>query len=181
MWRLIGAGLCAMVLQAVIVDRLAITVGQQSITELQLEEELRVTALLNREPVSRTDAARKLAADRLIQQLLIEREMDLTRYTPPTEKETDGYIQHVEAEFGPPAQLQALLARYQLTQRTLEQHLKRQLSILRFVEYRFQPESEAGVDGGVATEEKPANDALSAWLEQARRQMEIVYIDKSLR
>ncbi len=181
MWRLIGAGLCVMVLQAVIVDRLAITVGQQSITELQIDEELRVTAFLNREPVSRTDPARKSAADRLIQQLLIEREMELTRYTLPTEKETNAYIKRIEAEFGPPAQLQDLLAKYQLTQRTLEQHLKRQLSILRFVDYRFQPESESGGDRTAVGKHDSENDALSGWLEQARRQVDIVYIDKSLR
>ncbi len=48
--RFAAAILCLLLTaQAEIIDRIAVTVGNQVITELQIDEELRVTALLNHE------------------------------------------------------------------------------------------------------------------------------------
>ncbi len=48
-----------------------------------MDEEVRVTAFLNREKVDLGAEARKQAADRLIEQALIKREMDLSHYPLP--------------------------------------------------------------------------------------------------
>ena len=53
------------------------------ITQSQVDDEIRVTAFLNREKVDLSAAARKQAASRLIEQALIKREMDLSRYPLP--------------------------------------------------------------------------------------------------
>ena len=65
--------------------------GRQVITELQLDEEIRVTDFLNKEPIIRDTTARRAAADRLVQQLLIRREMDVSRYPLPTDAEVDKF------------------------------------------------------------------------------------------
>ena len=66
-----------------IIDRIAITVGNQVITESQIDEELRITAFLNRDKLDVSDDARKQAANRLIDQALVKREMELSHYPFP--------------------------------------------------------------------------------------------------
>jgi len=53
-------------LSAKMLDRIAIVVDHRIITETQLQEELQVTAFLNRQPVNTDVGARRAAADRLV-------------------------------------------------------------------------------------------------------------------
>ncbi|MDQ2712274.1 MAG: hypothetical protein M3Y24_08615, partial [Acidobacteriota bacterium] len=85
-----------------ILDRLAITIGYQAVTELDIDEELRVTALLNHQPIVRHIEARRAAADRLVQQFLIKREMEISRYPVTESAEIDAYAEEVKKELGGP-------------------------------------------------------------------------------
>jgi len=67
-------------LQATIVDRVAIAVGNKVITQSEIEERIRLTAFQNREKPDFSPASRKQAAERLIDQKLIEREMDVGHF-----------------------------------------------------------------------------------------------------
>ena len=193
-----------------IVDRLAIIVGQQTITELQLDEEIRVTALLNNKPIVRDAETRRAAADRLVEQLLIRHEMEQSHYPLPGAQEVDQYVAQIRQQTGPPAAFAQALAAYQLSENTLRQHLELQLVALRFVEYRFRPDAtvsdeeiETAYRRKIAdwktqhTGNPPALEssreairteltaqrtdaALNAWLAESRRQMNIVYLDRSL-
>ena len=187
---------------AEIVDRVAIAIGYQVITESAIDEELRVTALLNGKPVRLDEKARHDAADRLIQQFLIKRDMELSRYTPPDDADVTAYTRAVETELGGANQLAALLPKYSLTENVLRDHLALQLLTLRFVEFRFRPDlnvSDSDVEAyrqrqntsvpAAATGknrirqtiiEERTNAALSAWLEAARKRANIVYFDKAL-
>lgn len=182
MWKLLTAGCMALLLQAEIVDRLAIVVGRQSVTELQLDEELRVTAFLNNQPVSRTPEARRAAADRLVEQLLLEREMELSRYEQADPKQLSAYLAQLQAAAGGPARFEQALRDYNLSESALKEHLELQLEILRFVEYRFRSDvttSKGNIRKKILDEQ--ADEALAAWLEESRKQVNIVYVDKSLR
>jgi hypothetical protein len=181
MWKLVAAGCMAMLLQAEIVDRLAITVGWESITELQLDEELRVTALLNDRPVSRSTDARRAAADRLVDQLLLKREMDLSHYRGTESGDLEAYMAQVELTCGGPDRFRQLLRQYNLSESTLKEHLDLQLAISRFVEYRFRSDTSAASSIRPKTIDEQTDEALAAWLEESRKQVNIVYIDKSLR
>jgi len=185
-------------LSAAIVDRLAVIVGQQTITQLQLDEEIRVTALLNRRPVARDVETRRAAADRLVEQLLIRREMEQSRYPLPSQQEVDLYLEQIRAQNGSGEELAKTLATYNLTESTLRQHLEAQLVTLRFIEYRFRPDAAVsdeeieaaykGEAGKNATRESirttlleaRTDAALNAWLAESRRQVNIVYLDKTL-
>ncbi len=185
-------------LGAEIVDRLIVAVGQQTITQLQLDEEIRVTALLNRRPVARDLETRRAAADRLVEQLLVRREMEQSRYPLPGQGDVDLYLEQIRTQNGGEAGLAKALAAYQLTENTLRQHLEAQLVTLRFIEYRFRPDAEVsdeeieaaykGESGKTATRESirttlmeaRTDAALNAWLAESRRQINIVYLDKSL-
>jgi hypothetical protein len=186
-------------LTGAIVDRLAVIVGQQTITQLQLDEEIRVTALLNRRAIARDVETRRAAADRLVEQLLIRREMEQSRYPLPDEQEVNQYLEQIRMQNGGQAGLAKALVSYELTESTLRQHLESQLVALRFIEYRFRPDaavSDEEVETAyrrqeadkktpresirTALTEERTDTALNTWLAESRRQVNIVYLDKSL-
>ena len=200
----------AFALQGEIVDRLAIAVGREVITELQLDEELRVTAFLNHQPVIRDLEARRTAADRLVEQFLIRHEIELSRYPLPTEEQVTAYVDSVRMEQGGPDAFKTALASYNLGEEALKQHLALQLSTMRFVDYRFAsdtavpdsaieaayrreienwkemhrdnpPTLDAAREGirKTLTAER-ADAALESWLAERRKQLTIVYRDKTL-
>ena len=211
MWRAVFILCLAGLLPAEIIDRVAIAVGRQVITELQIDEEIRITAFLNRQPVVRDGDARREAADRLVEQFLVKREMELSRYPLPGEEEIDKYLAEVREGFGSAEQFRRALAEYQLSEATLREHLALQLTTLRFIEFRFRPD--VGVsDADIQNEyqrnvaawkanhpgepaptlaasretilrsliETRTDAALDTWLEESRKQLNIVYLDKSL-
>jgi hypothetical protein len=185
------------VLKGEIIDRIAIAIGNRTITELQIDEELRVTALLNHRPLVRDQKARRDAADRLIQQFLIRGEMRVSRYPDPQPAEIAAYKDQVAKNCGGMTELDRQITQYGLDRDTFMRHLEAQLAILRFVEIRFSQEvslSDADVqafmrDQPTRMDKKSArqqlveartDEALSAWLEEARKQFDIVYLDKEL-
>ncbi len=203
---------CALLpLRAEIVDRIAITAGQQVITELQLDEELRVAALLNHQPIDRSVKARRAAADRLIEQLLIQREMDVSHYPAPQPADVDQFVAQVRTAIASTGNFDETLRRYDLTEGLLREHLAMQLTTLQFIEFRFRPElgvSPADIETyyqgelarwraehagatpptlGESSEsirhklaEQRTDQALDAWLSESRRQIVVVYLDKTL-
>ena len=191
--------LLAASVSAEIVDRSAIAIGYQVITESAIDEEIRVTDLLNGTAVQLSEAARRAAADRLIQQFLIQRDMQLSRYTIPDTADIDAYDRRVEKALGGSARVSQLLKQYGITKQILSSHLALQLLTLRFVEFRFRPDltvSSNDVQKFIerhhpgysdkdrirqAVVEERVDAALTSWLEQARRRADIVYLDKALR
>jgi hypothetical protein len=195
---------------AEIIDRLAITVGNQIITELQLDEELRVTAMLNHKPVVRSLEERRAAADRLVEQLLIKLEMQLSRYTLPDAAEVDKYYQQIEEANGNAAEFDKTLRSFNLTPQVLRSHLELQLTELKFIEVRFRPDvsvSDSDVEAAYQRQvaswgqshdgqpptlevsreplrmmlvEERTDAALNTWLGESRKRVRLIYLDKTL-
>ena len=164
-------------LQAEVVDRIAIVIGRNVVTELQIDEELRVTAFLNNQPVTRDSATRRAAASRLIAQLLVERDMRLSHYPLPDPVDVDKYVAQVRAALSGYKGFDAALRAYSLTPEILRQHLELQLITLRFIEFRFRPDHDVSPN---ETVERRMDQALDAWLEDARKQANIEYLDRTL-
>jgi hypothetical protein len=196
--------------RAEVIDKLVIIVGQHVITELQLDEELRMTAFLNGSAIERDLPARREAADRLVEQLLIRREMDLSRYPLPDSQSVDAYLDQVRARFSSPEAFRRQLAAYNLSEETLRDHLALQLTTLRFIEYRFSSDMSVSDEdiqryyqnemahdkktGSTAPSfaaakesirqklvEQRTDESLDNWLEEARKHVNIVYLEKDLR
>jgi hypothetical protein len=140
MLRLLIAACALIVLRAEIVDRIVITVGRQVITQLQLDEELRVTAFLNGQAIDRSIEARRAAAGRLIQQLLIRREMQLSRYPMPAAADADNPVEQIRATWAGSQSFDETLRKYNLDIATLRDHLATQATTLQFIEFRFRPD-----------------------------------------
>lgn len=205
---LIGIAVC---MRGEILDRVAIYAGTHVITEQQLDEEIRVTAFLNHEPVVRSPDLRRAAARRMIDQMLVEREMQLSRYPLPVRSDVDRYFDQIEKQFGTDAGFEKALGAYDLSEAVLRAHLSLQLMMLQFIDFRFRPNvaiSDAeitrdyeanlrawGSEHGTAPApslsalreairnsliEERADQALNAWLEESRKQVRIVYLDRAL-
>ncbi len=170
------------ILTGEIIDRVAIAIGNRTITELQIDEELRMAALLNHKPLIRDQKARRDAADRLIQQFLIRGEMRVSRYPDPDPAEVTAYLDQVAKDFGGVTQLDHQIKQYGLDKATFLRHLEVQLATLRFIEIRFSQQGSAGNADVQASihDQQNTDEALAAWLEEARKQFNIVYLDKTL-
>ena len=201
----------AFFLSAEIIDRIVITVANQVITQSQVDEEIRVTAFLNREKLDLSADARKQAAGRLIEQALIKREMDLSRYPLPELGDAGESLESLKAMYPSETEFQDALHSYGITADELTRRLWWQLTLLRFIDYRFRPgiqipaadvqayyrqqvsEWEQKGTKPIPTLEdsrdqieeiltqKRIDQALEQWIKDTRSQVTINYLDPGLR
>jgi hypothetical protein len=194
-----------------IIDRIAISVGNQVITEGQVEEEIRLTAFLNHEKPDFSVAERKKAAGRLIEQALIKRDMDLSRYPLPAPSEVEASLRDIQATYAPDLLYRQKLQEYGITEEALERRLLWQLTLLRFIDYRFRPAiqipdadvktyydqqlaewKQQGIQSIPTMEDSRAkieeiltqqriDQALDSWMAETRRQVAINYLDEALK
>ena len=69
---------------AAIIDRIVVAVGKQVITETELELTIRITAFLNQAPVDFSVENRRKTVERLIEQKIVLKELELSRFPRPT-------------------------------------------------------------------------------------------------
>ncbi|HVX66236.1 MAG TPA: hypothetical protein VHA11_06535 [Bryobacteraceae bacterium] len=122
------------------IDRIAVTVDNQVITESQVIGQIRVTAFLNGEKPDFSGPNRRKTADRLIEQTLVAREMELTRYPQPTIAEIQDTLKQVRSRFPDEASFTRSLAEYGIDLGELQESLRQQAALLRFIDLRFRPE-----------------------------------------
>ncbi|HUA62672.1 MAG TPA: hypothetical protein VML19_28205 [Verrucomicrobiae bacterium] len=125
----------------VVIDRIAVIVGKSVIKSSDIERDLRITEFLNREPLNLNADARRKAAQRLIDQQVIRTEVATGGYTRATDADADAMLQRLERDRfgGLQARLSAELERYGITREELCRELLWQLTVLRFIQERFQP------------------------------------------
>jgi parvulin-like peptidyl-prolyl isomerase len=143
MWKLalFLVGLVAAVPGAVVLDRIAVVVGKHAIKLSDIEHELRLTEFLNNQPLDLGAAARKQAADHLIDQAVIRDEIALEGYGRATDAQARSMLDQVRKNgfAGSDARLRASLERYGLTENELHDHLLWQMTVLNFIDQRFRP------------------------------------------
>ena len=196
---------------AEIIDRIAISVGNQVITQSQLDEEVRLTAFLNHEKLDVSVEERKKAAGRLIEQALVKRDLDLSRYPLPDPKDADPLLHDVQTTYAPESQYRQMLEQYGITEEALKRRLLWQLTLLRFIDYRFRPGiqipdadvktyydqqlekwKQQGLQPVPTLEDSRAkieeiltqqriDQALDSWITETRRQITINYLDGALK
>ena len=165
-----------------ILDRIAVSVGKQVITERDVLRELRVTAFLDhRQPVENSDQKRA-AADRLIDRMLILDEAALTRVTLSSNEEARKMLDDVKAQYG--TDYQATLARYRITEQNVANQLIAGLHAMRFADLRFRPEVQLSDDdlrdfyNTLAAQWKQSGKAEIPSFESSRDQVEKLLADQ---
>jgi hypothetical protein len=189
---------------AEVIDRIAVTIGQTVITETEVLHEIRLTALLNGEEPDVSGSNKLDTADRLIEQQLIRREMELSRISVDPEKGAAERYQELRQRFPSEQAYYDKLREYNLTDQDVRDALKWQSSLLQFIELRFAPAIQVGEDeirDYYEREVKPlaaarnqpvsyeqarsdieailtsqrVDNALDRWIGQVRTQMNIQY------
>ncbi|MDQ1472295.1 MAG: hypothetical protein QOJ99_3775 [Bryobacterales bacterium] len=189
---------------AVIVDRIAISAGSRVITESEVELRLRLSAFESGLKPVLSPAERKLAAARLLDQKLVEREMDVGHYPRLNEDGRKQLVREYAEQYfqSDAAAMGRALAQDGLTVRDLEDDLARQEDLLTFLNLRFRPAvqiAEEDVQTYFRTKtnrQVPLNEVrtqieklltneradveLDAWLKEQRKRTKIEYLDKDL-
>ena len=190
-------------LQAETLDRIAVSVGHEVITESDVILDLRVAAFLDRKPVDLSGAAKRQSAERLVDRLLILREALDSHVTLPSTEATVGLVAPYAAE----SDYRASLERYGISEHDLGAHLLAGLRTSFFTDRRFRPDVQvspedirsyydklAGQPGARAAipsfedsreqiekllTEQRVLEALDKWLETARAAAHVRYREKA--
>lgn len=167
------------VLQAEIVDRVAIVVGDQIVKRSDILQEIRLAAFLNRGPLDFSLSAQKAAANRLIDQRVLRSQIDSIQLEDSDPEEVDALVSAVRKEYPSSEAFREALKKYGITEERLRHHLAWQDMVLRFVALRFSNP----LDGEQAGKAPPdaTNQQFFSWLDQTRKRTRIVYKEEDLR
>ena len=139
--------LLASVARAEILDKIVAVVGQGIITGGQVDQQLRLESFINQRPVDNSVQARSLALQRLIDQSLISQEMLVTRFLGASDPQIEQELADSRGqEFPNGMSFDAALKAYNLSEEDLKDFLRRQLNVLRFIEFRFRTGMEVSED-----------------------------------
>lgn len=123
-----------------ILDRVAVAAGPQAVTLSDILRHLRFRAIVSGAPVEDTEQNRRQAAEQLVDLLIVRRELDLSRYSPPTMAEADKAIESFLAEMKwSRERLAEVLARAGFTEEEFRREMQARLTVTHFIDYRFAP------------------------------------------
>jgi parvulin-like peptidyl-prolyl isomerase len=199
--------LVASTASGVTLDRIAATVGKRVILESDVLRDLRITAFLDQKPIDESGDAKRKAAERLVDQVLILREAMENRVLLPGDDEGEKLLESAKMQYGAADEYRAALARYGIREAELREHLLAGYRTLQFTDLRFRPEVRVSEDelrefyelliagGRRGNEPVPSFEdsreqveklvsdqkvirALDSWLASTRVQMGVGYRDK---
>ncbi len=195
--------------QGVLIDRVAIVVGQSIIKDSDIDREVRVTEFLNDAPLHIDSAERKQAAAKLIDQVFLRNEIRAGSYPYATEQKSQAQLNAIVSErFHTLAAFRLALSRYGLDEQTVLAQFRWQLTVLGFIDERFKPAvvvPDSEVDNyyrihftslrkrdpkgsaddlrsqsrDILTEDK-VNQIFFAWLDEHRKNSKISYHEEGL-
>jgi Fe-S cluster assembly scaffold protein SufB len=137
---LLAALLAVLALDAEVIDRIAVSVGNLAIATSDLDRQIRVTAFLDRTQPDFSPAARRAMAERLVDQKLILRELDNSRYPAPAAAEVDPIFDKFKKDsFPSDEEYRRALANAGVSEQDVKDVLLWQRRLLLFVDVRFRP------------------------------------------
>jgi hypothetical protein len=163
-----------------IIDRIAVSVGNRVIAVSDLDREMRVAAFLDGVQPDFSPAAKRTTADRMIEQKLIRRELETSRYPVPDVSEVEPVLAGFrEQHFTDEDAYRHALAERGITEQDVKDELLWQRTLLRFIEVRFRPavqvsdqEIQDYFDQVVAPAARAAHPGEPVVLEDYRNQVE---------
>jgi hypothetical protein len=166
-----------------VLDRIAVTVGADAITESEVIEEIRITSFLNNEPLDLSGPARRAAADRLVDQYLIRHELAGGSYPAPGKLQGEKVLaDFIKSRYPGKAEFEKKLKEYGIDEDDVKSHLLFQLQAIEFTELRFNAGASNGneADRAVApaaetTAPAKVDQQLDDWLKQIRAQARIEF------
>jgi hypothetical protein len=125
--------------RAEIIDRIAVSVGNRVIAETDLNREIRGAAFLDGVKPDFSPAGKRATAQRMVEQVLIRRELETSRYPVPSAAEVAPVLEAFQKErFPNSGDYQRALADYGIADQDVKDLLLWQRTLLLFIEVRFQ-------------------------------------------
>lgn len=127
-------------IHAEVVDRVAVVVGKDVITESEIFRQIRLIAFQNNEKPDFSPDNKRTIAEKLVEQALIRREIESNRYVLGDLPDLDKMLADFKAErFKTDADYRAALKQYDITEEELKAQMKWQLTLVPFIDIRFRP------------------------------------------
>ena len=147
--------------RADIIDRIAVSVGNRVITAGDIDREIRVTAFLNGAKPDFSPVSRRSTAERMVEQKLIRRELETSRYPVPEPSEVEPAVAQLRKQYPNDEAWQRALADNGITEQDLKDELLWQRTLLLFIEVRFRP--------GVQVSDQEIDDYFHSVVEPAAK------------
>jgi len=136
-------GILALRSSAEVIDRIVATVNGHIILQSDWNDALRYEALLSARTVSDfNEGERRAILDRLIDQELLAEQMKSASFSHATEEEAAAEIasaRKLYPEASTDEAWQGVLGKYGLSERSLEQHVREQIDLMRLVDAHLRP------------------------------------------
>jgi hypothetical protein len=118
---------------------MAVAVGNSVITESEIVQQIRIVAFQNEEqPVINSETKRR-AAEKLIEQTLIRREIEANRYTAIETPNVEPMLQAIRKRFSSENDYKKALVDYHISEQELRSQLQWQATLIPFIDVRFRP------------------------------------------
>lgn len=193
------------------IDRIAVSIEQKVITESEIDLQIRVTAFLNGEQADFSRENKRRTADRLVEQTIIRREIETSKYGVEAGSAGKAYDEFKKARYANAEEYQKALSAYKITDADVRKAFEWQSTLLQFIEVRFRPgiqipESDIrefydqeyaaqakaqAMEVAVFDEVRPmienilinrrVDNVVDRWLSQARTQLRIRYRSEAFR
>jgi hypothetical protein len=138
MRSLATALIACLALRGEMIDRIAVTVDNRVIAESEIMRQIRITAFLNGEQPDFGAANKRATADRLVEQALIRRELETSRYAAQGSLPTTEYGE-LKKKYGDDDSYKQALERSRITDKDVQEALQWQAMLLDFIDMRFRP------------------------------------------
>jgi peptidyl-prolyl cis-trans isomerase SurA len=126
-----------------VIDRIVATVNGHVILQSDWDEALCYESLLNgRAPGQFSDDERRAVLDRLIDQELLRGQMKSAEFQPTTEAEAAARLAEARKQYPEAvtdAGWQTILAKFHLTEKDLQTHVRQQIDLMRLVDAHLRP------------------------------------------
>lgn len=133
-------GLIVLPASAIIIDRIAVSVGNRVITASDIDREIRVAAFLNGVKADFSPASRRAAAGRMVEQTLVRLEVENSRYPAPADADVQAALDDFKKQHYPDdAPYKKALADYGLSDKDLFNQISWQRTLLSYIDIRFRP------------------------------------------
>ena len=173
--RLLGFCFLASIAGGEIVDRIAVVVDRTAIKQSDVMRDLRITAFINGEKPDFGLAEQKKAANRLIDQAMIRKEIGMGRYPDPDPALVNRLLQQIRQMYRSEAAFRQALTTYGITQDELMEHLRWQEAVLQFIAVRFRS------GGASESTQNDPNQPFFTWLDETRKQIRVLFKEESLK
>ncbi|MBA3974237.1 MAG: hypothetical protein C0504_08485 [Candidatus Solibacter sp.] len=125
---------------AEVVDRIAVSVAGQVVTLSDIRRHIRIMAFLERAQPEYGQARLRQTAELLIDQALVRREAELSRYPAPSIAEIEQAVNEFASSLGLNRQeMFAQALNYGFSEQEMRDLAAWRLTLIRFIDYRFRP------------------------------------------